>query len=329
MIHRTVEILGNRHAGFILCLIVVINLIAGSLVMNMNPELYPPFFPFDLKFFFHPMLAVHWWLYLLLVTFGLFAINMTACFIESIIRIRDTTTGRLRLFIGIFIHAALILTMAAHLYDGFYGNSGQATLSPEPTPIADIGDVSALSVHSTYHPDGSLKDTEAILKIDQPDGHSTRQRIAYNEPATFEGGQREIIIQGGQKRPVGVVLIRRDDGQTFDMMPYRPQQINGGRLTLKGVYQSPMKVLIAQFVWEKISEAPQLLTMALDNNMVRHNKITIANEVLGYKEMLEIPVVAVMTRYNPAIPIILLSLLVASIGTLLQIYYARVQSRTS
>ncbi len=323
MIYRIIEILGNRHAGFILCLIVVINLTAGSLVMNMNPELYPPFFPFDLKFFFRPVLAVHWWLYLLLVTFGLFAINMMACLIESLARIKNTTTGRLRLFIGIFIHTALILTMTAHLYDGFYGNSGQATLSPEPTSIAGIGDVSALSVHSTHHPDGSLKDTEAILNIDRPDGRSTRQRIAYNEPATFEGGQREIIIQGGQQRPVGVVLIRKNDGKTFDMMPYQPQQINSGRLTLKGVYPSRMKVLIAQFIWEKISEPPRLLTMALDNGMVRHNKITVADEVLGYKEMLEVPVVAVMTRYNPAIPIILLSLMVASIGTLLQIYYAR------
>jgi len=326
MIYRTVEILGNRHAGFILCLIVIINLAAGSLVMNMTPEIYPPFFPFDLKFFFQPTLAVHWWLYILLITFGLFAINMVACFVESIIRLRTTTTGRLRLFVGIFIHAALILTMAAHVYDGFYGNSGQATLSPQPTSIAGIGEVSALSVHSTHHPDGSLKDTEAILKIDQPDGPSTRQRIAYNEPATFNTGQREIIIQGGQKRPVGVVLTRKSDGEMFNMMPYQPQQISDGRLTLEGVYQSQMEVLIAQFVWEKISEQPQLLTMALHDGMVRHNKITIANDVLGYKEMLEVPVVAVMTRYNPAIPIILLSLLVATIGTVLQIYYARTQS---
>ncbi len=326
MIYRIVEILGNRYAGFILCLIVILNLAAGSLVMNMNPEIYPPFFPFDLNFFFQPTLTVHWWLYLLLVTFGLFAINMIACFIESLVRLRTAVTGRLRLFVGIFIHAALILTMAAHIHDGFYGGSGQATLSPEPIRLTGIGDVSALSVRSSYHPDGALKDTEAILKITQADGRSIGKRIAYNEPATFEGGQREIIIQGGEKRPAGVTLIRKSDGEIFEMMLYRPQQINGGRLTLRGVYPSQMEVLIAQFVWEKIAEQPQLLTMALHHKMVRHNKITVANEVLGYKEMLEVPVVAVMTRYNPAIPIILLSLLFASIGTVLQIYYARRQS---
>ena len=327
MIYRTLEILGDRHVGFILCLIVILNLAAGSLVMNMNPELYPPFFPFDLKFFFQPTLAVHWWLYLLLATFSLFAINMTACFIESLIRLKTATTGRRRLFIGIFIHAALMFTMAAHVYDGFYGTSGQATLTPNATSIAGIGDVSALSIYNSHHPDGSLKDTEVILRITQNDGQSIKKRIAYNEPATFDGGQREIIVQGGQERPVGVVLIRKSDGEIFNMMPYQPHQISGGQLTLKGVYQSPMKVLIAEFVWEKVAAQPQLLTMALHAEMVRHNKITVANELLGYKEMLKVPVVAVMTRYNPAIPIILLSLLAASIGTMLQIRYARAQSK--
>ncbi len=325
MIYRTIEILGNRHAGFILCLIVVLNLAVGSLVMNMNPEIYPPFFPFNLTFFFQPVLAVHWWLYLLFLTFGLFAVNMIACFIESLIRLRTATTGRLRLLAGIFIHAALILTMAAHIHDGFYGGSGQATLSPEPTPLAGIGEVSARAVHSTYHPDGSLKDTEAILRIVRPDGETVEARMAYNEPITFDGGRREIIIQGGEKRPAGVLLVRKSDGETLEMMPYRPQSVGEGRLTLRGVYLSEMRVLIGQFVWEKIAEEPQLLTMALHHKLPRHNKITVAGEVLEYKEMLEVPVVAVMTRYNPAIPIILLSLLFASIGTVLQIVFARRQ----
>lgn len=327
MIYRTIEILGDRHVGFILCLIVILNLAAGSLVMNMNPDLYPPFFPFDLKFFFQPTLAVHWWLYLLLFTFSLFAINMVACFVESLVRLKTAVTGRRRLFIGIFIHAAFILTMAAHVYDGFYGTSGQATLTPEATSIAGIGDVSALSVYNSRHPDGSLKDTEVSLKIIRDNGQSIEKRMAYNEPATFDGAKREIIVQSGQERPVGVVLIRKSDGKIFNMMPYRPHQISGGQLTLKGIYQSPMRVLIAEFVWEKVTAQPQLLTMALHTEMARHNKITVANKLLGYKEMLKVPVVAVMTRYNPAIPIILLSLLAASIGTVLQIRYARGQSR--
>ncbi len=329
MIYRTLEILGDRHVGFILCLIVILNLAAGSLVMNMNPELYPPFFPFDLTFFFRPALTVHWWLYLLLITFSLFAVNMVACFIESLIRLKTATTGRHKLFIGIFIHAALILTMAAHVYDGFYGTSGQATLTPKATSIAGIGDVTALSVHNSYHPDGSLKDTEVALKITQDNGQSIGKRMAYNEPAIFDGGQREIIVQSGQERPVGVVLVRKSDGAVFDMMPYQPHQINGGQLTLKGVYQSPMRVLIAEFVWEKVATQPQLLTMALHAEMVRHNKITVADEQLEYKEMLTVPVVAVMTRYNPAVPIILLGLLAASIGTLLQISFARRQASTT
>ena len=88
-----------------------------------------------------------------------------------------------------------------------------------------------------------------------------------------------------------------------------------------------MELLLAQFVWDQISQHPQLLTMALHHQMTRHNKINIAGEVYGYKEMIQAPVVATMVRYNPAIPIILVSLLVSTIGTVLLIQYARIQSK--
>lgn len=327
MFYRLIQILGNRNAGFVLCLIVVLNLAVGSLVMNMHPDLYPPFFPFDLNFFFRPAMGVHWWLYLLLVTFSLFGINLIACLLESVVRLRNTTTGRVRLYVGLLFHAAVILTLAAHVYDGFYGGSRQLMITPEATAIEGIGDVSAKSIASTYHPDGSLKDTEAVLHIQREDGGTLEKTIAYNQPALFDGAQREIIIQGGQEQPVGIMLMRKDDGEEFPMMPYRPQELPGGRLTLQGVYKTKTGILVARFVWERISQQPQLLSMALHRRMARHNKITVAGKTYGYKEMIEAPVAAVMVRYNPSIPIILISLLVATIGTVLQIQYARTQSK--
>ena len=134
MIYRILEILGNRHAGFILCLIVVTNLAAGKSGHEYESQIsILPFFHLILSSFFSRLSAVHWWLYLLLVTFSLFAINMVACFIESLIRIRSTTIRQIKAVCRhVFIHAALILTMTAHIYDGFYGSSGQATLSPDP-----------------------------------------------------------------------------------------------------------------------------------------------------------------------------------------------------
>lgn len=327
---RVLQIVGDRDAGFILCLIVIVNLALGSLVMNMHPDLYPPFFPFDLNFFFKPVMGTHWWLYTLLVTFSLFGINMIACFLESIVRLFNTNTGRLRLFAGLLFHAAVILTMAAHIYDGFYGSSSHAMIMPyTDTTIEGIGDVRTKSVNSTIHPDGSLKDTEAILQIQLADGSTVEKTIAYNQPALFNAGQREIIIQGGQNQPTGIMLAQKSDGREFPMMPYQPQQLPGGQLTLQGIFETKMGILIAQFVWERMSKEPQLLTMTLHHRMSRHNNIKVAGRIYDYEEMIDAPVVTAMIRYNPAIPIILISLLVATIGTVLLIRYARSQSQRS
>ena len=77
-----IKIIGDRQAGFLLGMIVVLNLIVGSLVMNHYPKLYPKFFNLDLNFFFHPVRGEHFWLYALLLTFSLFGINLLACTIE-------------------------------------------------------------------------------------------------------------------------------------------------------------------------------------------------------------------------------------------------------
>ncbi|VAX09141.1 hypothetical protein MNBD_GAMMA26-2305 [hydrothermal vent metagenome] len=327
MIYRTIKFLGNKHAGFILCMIVVINLAAGSLVMNMYPKIYPPFFPFNLNFFFQPVQTIHWWLYALMVTFGLLSINLAACFIESIVRLKDATTGKLRLYAGLLLHGAILLTLVAHIHDGFYGDSDHMMLTTKPTTVPGVGTVIAKSVNNQLHPDGSLKDTLAELEFQLEDGTTHTETIAYNEPALFDGGRREIIIQGGKNQPAGVALISADDGQEFSMLPYKPVAMAGGRLTLQGVYESRMDVLIAQFVWERISQQPQMLTIALSQHMTQHNKLKLNDQMFGYKAMITEPTVAVMTRYNPSVPIILISLLIATIGTVLLIQYARIQSK--
>lgn len=295
--------------------------------MNMHPDIYPPFFPFNLTFFFHPIQAVHGWLYALLITFGLLCINMIACLIESILRLKKASTGKLRLYVGLLFHGAMLLTMFAHIHDGFYGGSSQAMLTTKPTTIPGIGTVQVQSATNQRHPDGSLKDSLATLEFHLENGTTHTETIAYNEPALFDKGRREIIIQGAQHQPTGVVLISKNNGEELSMLPLKPISISGGQLTLRGIYKTQMRVLIAQFVWERISHQPQMLTMALDQQMTRHNKINLNDQIFGYKKMITTPMVSVMTRYNPSVPTILISLLMAFVGTILLIHYTRMHSK--
>jgi hypothetical protein len=303
-------------------MVVIINLAIGSLVMNMYPKLYPPFFPFDLKFFFQPVEKVHSWLYALLVTFSLFGINMAACLIESTIKLLNSDSNRLKQWAALLIHFALFLTMGAHLYDGFYGNSGHAMITPEGTEIAGIGQVRTESIVNTFHPDGSLKDTAATLAFKRPDGTESKQTLTYNQPALFDGGTREVIIQSGENQPVGLVLANQQKGDSIDMLPYEKVSIPGGSLSLQGVFQTRSGIIFAEFHWTPDGGERQSRALALNGNMQQHNKLVLAGNHYVFKEMIEAPYLAAMIRYNPAIPLILISLLTATLGTILLIYLA-------
>jgi hypothetical protein len=323
MLLRLIKILGDRNAGFILCLMVILNLAIGSLVMNLYPDLYPPFFPFDLNFFFDPVAKVHFWLYGLLVTFGLFTVNLSACLIESILRLIQSPQNRLRQSAALLFHIALFLTLAAHLYDGFYGSSGQAMITPEGTLIPGIGHTKVLSINNSYHPDGKLKDTEANLLFRLHDGSEVVKKLTYNQPAIFDGGTREVIIQSGDKQPIGVVLTNTKDHNTFAFHPYEPVAIPGGTLRLQGLFQTEMGMIFAQFQWAATAGRSQTQVIALDQGLQQHSSLMLAGNRYQFQEMIEEPYLAAMVRYNPAIPLILLSLLTASLGTLLLIQVAR------
>ena len=318
---QILQLIGNRYAGFILTLIVIINLAIGSLVMNINSDLYPPFFPFDLNFFFRPVRQVHLWLYILLVTTTLFALNLTACFILDLIRWINHQNRTLKKTAALLFHGALLLALVAHLYEGFYGNSGQAILSNKNKVIPGIGEVKVLSTKRKTHPDGSLKDIIATIQIIRPDGDQIEQNISFNQPGIFEGGNREIIIQSAGKQPNGLILYEKERGERISLNFGEPKSMDGGELLLHGIFQSQMGFYFAQFTWTSLSGATENKIMVVGQSAGRHNEIKIMNDTYGLSEILEAPYVAALIRYNPAIPIILLSLFVILGGTILLIRF--------
>lgn len=316
---RLICILGNRYAGFVLGMVVILNLAVGSLVMDRFPDIYPPFFPNDLGFFFDPVQAKHAWLYALLVTFFLFAVNLVACIIETVVRMVQTRSARLKQLAALLFHLALVLILAAHLHDGIYGNEHRVALDDQPQEIPGIGTVRVESLQNHYHPDGSQKDTDVALRIRLADGRELHKRIAYNEPALFSGGMREILIQQGEHRPSGLIVTRVSDDAPLKLMPHEPHRIEGGHLVLRGASMSKMGVPFADLLWLRKDGTRQQLFMVLSGRASRHTEIEIAGERYRYQAPVTTPVAFVMVRYNPAIPLVLAGLLLASLGTILLI----------
>ena len=320
-----IRILGDRHAGFILCMIVVINLVAGSLVMNNHPELYPKFFHLDLNYFFQPVRVEHTWLYALLVTFSLFGINLIACIADSIIRMMANKSARLKEISALLFHFALVITMAAHLYDGFYGSTRQLPITEQGVELPELGKIRVESLKNIYYPDNSLKDTEVKLSFSKPDGQRISpdgQRIikdiAFNEPAIFDRGRRQVVLMSGETMPSGVVVSRSSDNREFLLEVNKGVALERGGLLLEGFFEMGNGLPYAQFLWQSENGSQQYYFMVLDAGSP-HSQIRIDGVPYQFASVTETPFIIAIVRYNPAIPLILVSLILASIATVLLI----------
>lgn len=323
--YNLIRILGDRHAGFILCLIVVLNLIVGSLVMNSHPELYPKFFHLDLNYFFKPVRSEHAWLYALLATFSLFGINLLACIADSVIRIANNRSARLKEIAALLFHVALLITMVAHLYEGFYADTQQIPITTQGMELPELGKVRVESLKNIYYPDNSLKDTEVKLSFGKPDGQRISRDIAFNEPAIFDKGRRQVVMLSGQMMPSGVVISRSTDDREFLLETDKLLALESGGLLLHGFFETGNGLPYAQFLWQPDNGNPQQYFMVLDAGSPL-SQFNIGGESYRFNRVTELPYIIAIVRYNPAIPLMLVSLILASIGTVLLIRWLGTRS---
>lgn len=320
-----IRILGDRHAGFILGMIVVLNLIVGSLVMNNHPELYPRFFHLDLNYFFRPARSEHSWLYALLLTFSLFGVNLLACIIDSIVRLLVNRGGKLKEIAALLFHVALLITMAAHLIEGFYATTQRVQITAQGVELPELGKVQVESLKNIYYPDNSLKDTEVTLLFSKPDGQQLTKDIAFNQPAVFDGGRRQVVMLEGQMIPSGVAISRGLDNQEFSLEVNKPLPLGDGNLFLQGFSETRSGLPYAQLLWQSDKGDRQQHIMAL-NTGAPHSQIKIDGVLYQFNGVIETPSIVAIVRHNPAIPLMLVSLILASVATFLLIAWLRSRS---
>lgn len=325
MTYNLIKILGDRHAGFLLCLVVVLNLIAGSLVMNSHPELYPSFSHLDLNYFFQPVRVEHSWLYALLLTFTLFGINLLACIVDSVARLFNNKAGRLKASAALLFHVALVVTMVAHLVEGFYGSTQRIPITERGVELPELGTVQVESLKNVYYPDNSLKDTEVTLLFGKPDGQQTRKDIAFNQPAIFDGGRRQVVMLSGQVVPSGIVVARSADNREFRLEPGRAQPLESGNLVLQELFETPTGLPLARLLWQRDDGNQQQHIMALNADMP-HSQIRVDGELYQFVGVIESPFIVAIVRYNPAIPLMLASLILASAAIFLLVKWLGTRS---
>ena len=184
------------------------------------------------------------------MTFSLFGINLLACIIDSIIRLMNNKAGRLKEIAALLFHVALVITMVAHLYEGFYASTQRLPITEQGMELPELGTVRVESLKNIYYPDNSLKDTEVTLSFSKPDGQQISKDIAFNEPAIFDRGRRQVVMLSGEMAPSGVVVSRSRITGNFAWKQIKPLALGSGSLLLQGLFETGNGLPYAQFLWQ-------------------------------------------------------------------------------
>ncbi len=323
---RIVRFLGNRYAGFVLGLLIVAALALGSLAMNLNSDIYPPFFPFNIRFFFNPIQAVHSWFYVLFLLLFLFGINTAACSLDSIHRLLKTRHNTWIRLIALLFHLTLGLAFSAHLWEGLSSQNHTMPIGIQETRLPGIGFAKLESAVDQFYPDGSLKDTEARIVFRSPRGGTTEKRVSYNSPALFDWGTKEVLIQRSMKRPVAFAVTEHDRKNRYVIAPGKSTSLPGGTVDLKRIIQRGMRFPFAVINWRSDKGETKTFFLALDSRAQAYNRLELSGKSYIFKEIIYNRSLLVLVRSNPAVLLLgacILMLLTASV--LLIVFYLRNQ----
>ena len=329
MLHpNTIRGLGNRSYGLILGFLIVLNLGCGSLVMNFLPDQYPRFALLDFGFFLQPVRAVHVWFYVLMLVFTLFGINISICTVEAFFRLLKTKLNRRRQIAALFCHLSIILALAAHLHEGLAGSSQQMRIGSRRINVPRIGRTKTASVTRSTHPDGSLKDTEAVLDFESANGKITKRKISYNNPAIFNSGKDQVILLHGENNPIGLILADSKGRRLPPLTIRSPLSLAGGVLSLSRIFPAQNKVLFAAVTWSTENNHRKTHFLALDRRFKGHSQVMAGPDVYTFAETLEEASIHAMVRHNPSIPYMLASVLLLGAGCALLIPWGQQRKTT-
>ncbi|MDH5719309.1 MAG: hypothetical protein OEZ13_01690 [Spirochaetia bacterium] len=331
-IRKIIEILGNKKAGFLLTMVMVLSLISGSLVMNMNVDIYPPFFEFDFKYFFYPVQPVHMWFYFLLIVSLAYSINLVFCVIEQFLLVKKIKNIEAKRWASILAHIAVIFALIAHLIEGSTVKSNYVEISKKPVSINGFGSFYAESIQEKFYPDGKLKDVIVNLKGQKADGTEFDKIMSYNNPVTFTAGIRTILIQQITSAGSSIVLKRNSDGKTLPLDYQGQIKTPEGLLRLAGIEKTKsgfwlvylkhiLKNSEEKSIYltgsEDIKDACSL-TQNKDYFLCRHMNIVIKNETYSFFKVIETPVIYALVKYNPGVHFILPAALLMCVSLILQ-----------
>ncbi|MDH5716111.1 MAG: hypothetical protein OEZ22_00565 [Spirochaetia bacterium] len=336
--NKYIKILGDKKAGFILTLLIIILLITGSIVMNFNTDIYPPFFEFDINYFINPFKIVHLWFYCLFITLAIFGINIFFCSLDSLFIFISAEKKDYRKIISFLAHLGLLLALLAHLIEGFFIKTGHIQIGDNPVQINGMGTFYLKSLDKELYHNQKLKDIKAVLAGKDINENIIEKVLSYNEPLILNSGTKEILIQGAAETASGVSL-RKEDTNEYILLDYNNNiKTKNGNIFLQGVEKtnSGIWLVYLKFQLKNGTNTQTVITgykgieeiceieEYKKRYICRHISKEIDEEVYFFSDILKKDILTVTTKYNPGVPLALLGIIIMTVSLILQIWQERI-----
>lgn len=300
---RLWRLLGGQGTGIVLALVSAGLLGMGSFITDNAPQLYQGLAMDDLRFFFAPARWQHVWLYGLMVSLGLWALSALVCTWDSVAsRIRRRVT-RPSAYGAPLLHVTFVLALVAHLWGGLRTTTDQHMIAASGTEIR--GETyRAVDLQADFHPNGMPKAIRASIERTSQAGTETLW-LGYNEPLTSSWGAHELLMGQADTMPDGLLL--RHKGERVVLRGGAPAVAAGDTIVLVQFHdprRSPS--LRVPVVDVQIGDRREMLP--LDPESTAETVFLGANEA---------PMVTVLERNNPSVPLVLVVSVLLAMGVAL------------
>jgi hypothetical protein len=275
---------------------------AGSFIIDASPSVYRKLSMDDVRPFFEPCRWEHGWFYALAITLGLWAISALVCTWNSVAGHVRRKVARPSAYGASLIHVTFVLALVAHLWGGLRATTGRTMVGDAGTAIDGVT-YRTLRIDQETHPNGMPRSITATLQRTTATG-SEEVTVGYNHPITSNLGANELLL--GQVDSVADAMIVVHKGERGLIRPGQVTTVAGDVIVLRRFHdpeRNPsLRVPVAEFMI-----GGQVLVLPMD---------PVISGTTAFVGMNESPMVMLLQRKNPSVPLVLLvcALLLLGVG---------------
>lgn len=234
-ITRALRVLRSQQTGLICAALSAALLAIGSVVMDRVPEPYQGLAYDDLRFFFQPIRAVHWWFYASAAVLGVWGLSTLLCtLVELSARIRRRVL-RPSAYGAPIVHLAFLMALVSHLWGGLTAETRVHIVYDSGTEIAGAT-YRLLGIEPDLYPNGMPRRITATLQRESGEG-TEEVTVGYNEPIVLGAGAITLLMGRTGRVAVATLVVQ---GESLELTPGERRPLTaGGWVELHRVISRP------------------------------------------------------------------------------------------